>query len=420
MRLTATFTSLAALLVLPFVLADVVISNADVSADIVVPDQYIVKYKDNADSGKKKKHEEDVDKKAKERKKKGLRAKYDIPGLSGYTAEIAEADLKTILSSELVESVEKDTFVNHTRMIPHVQTGKRAMTAQTPAPWGLDRISHRSAPNATTPNSWSYWHNTPAGKNVRIYIVDTGIMISHSDFGGRAVWGANFVNDGINNDGNGHGTHVAATAMGTRYGVAKAATAVAVKVLSSSGSGSVSGVISGIQWSVKDARAQPGGPKKAVLNMSLGGGFSPALNNAVAVACNEGMTVVVAAGNSGADVGLSLASPASEKTAITVAATDIADKRPYWSNWGKLVDLFAPGVGVESAWIPTNKATATLSGTSMASPHVAGLAAYLIALENLSGYQQVTARILALATPNKVGDPGVFTPNLLGYNGSGK
>jgi oryzin len=208
----------------------------------------------------------------------------------------------------------------------------------------------------------------------------------------------------------GHGTHCAATAAGKTYGISKKATIVAVKVLDKNGSGTFAGVISGIQWVADNALPN------SVLTMSLGGSFSAAVNSAVAGAVSAGVTVAVAAGNSNGNI--SNYSPASEPSAITVGAIDSADTRASFSNYGNLLDVWGPGVNTLSAWIGAPTATNTISGTSMATPHIAGLAAYLISLEGLATPDAVVARIKALATSGKVKDVK-SSLNLIGYNGSG-
>jgi oryzin len=213
-----------------------------------------------------------------------------------------------------------------------------------------------------------------------------------------------------NTDGNGHGTHCAGTIGSSTYGVAKSVSLVAVKVLGSDGSGTNSGVISGIQWVAQNAGA------KSVLSMSLGGSYSSAVNSAVRSCVSNGVTVVVAAGNDNRDA--SNYSPASEATAITVAAIDINDNRASFSNYGSLIDVFAPGVNILSTWIGSSTATNTISGTSMACPHVAGLAAYLIGLEGLSTPAAVQNRMKALATSGKVIN-AASANNLIAYNGNG-
>lgn len=261
------------------------------------------------------------------------------------------------------------------------------MVTQQHAPWGLGRISHRAR------NSPEYYYSDTAGQGVRVYVLDTGIRTSHADFGGRAVWGTNFVPNTPNWDEDGHGTHVAGTIAGKTYGVAKKATVVAVKVLDNTGSGYMSGLLQGLNWAVADAQKR-GVTKKAVINMSLGGAYTASVNAGVKAATDAGITVVVAAGNDNDTA--SNYSPASASTAITVGAIDEADMRAYFSNRGGIVDIFAPGVNVLSAYSDgTNK---TMSGTSMAAPHVAGLAAYFIAREHLVGSANVTKRIVNAAT----------------------
>lgn len=235
------------------------------------------------------------------------------------------------------------------------------------------------------------------------------------DFGGRAVWGTN-VADRNNGDSQGHGTHVAGTIAGASHGVAKKAKIVAVKVLGDDGSGSTSKVISGIEWTIAHARSSGGGPGKSVVNMSLGGGYSNAINRAVQAATAQGLTFVVAAGNDGKDA--RNYSPASSPDAITVGATDPGDGRASYSNYGSVVDVFAPGSKIVSTWFTSNTAVHTLSGTSMASPHVAGLAAYLIAAEGLFGPGQITARIKSLAQRGSVMNPGPGSPNSFVWNGA--
>jgi subtilisin family serine protease len=235
-------------------------------------------------------------------------------------------------------------------------------------------------------------------------------------FGGRAIWGNNFISGSPDTDENGHGTHCSGTIAGSTYGVSKAATLVAVKVLDASGSGTNSGVISGIQWVATNA-ASLGLSSKSVLSMSLGGSYSAAVNSAVASTVSSGVTVVVAAGNDNANA--ANYSPASAASAITVGAISSTDARASFSNYGSVLDVFAPGVNVLSSWIGSTTATNTISGTSMATPHVAGLAAYLIALEGLATPAAVVARIKALATSGLVTSPGTGSPNLIAYNGNG-
>jgi subtilisin family serine protease len=249
-----------------------------------------------------------------------------------------------------------------------------------------------------------------------------GIRITHEDFEGRAEWGTSFVEGEADTDGEGHGTHVAGTIGSKTYGVAKKTTLIAVKVLDETGSGTSENVIAGIQWAVKDAKENKR-IGKAVANLSVGGLPHKATNKAVAAAVDEGLFVAVAAGNSFLDA--STSSPASEPKACTVGATDKEDNFAEFSNWGPLVDILAPGVDVLSLGITNDTATDTLSGTSMASPHIAGLGAYLLALEG-DGLKPnaVCDRIKALSTKGKVEFTffqtvaELLTNNTLAYNGN--
>jgi serine protease len=276
------------------------------------------------------------------------------------------------------------------------------LQTQTPAAWGLDRIDQRDLP---LNNKYGY-ENT--GSGVTAYIIDTGILLSHEQFGGRAIWGTNTV-DSNNTDCHGHGTHVAGTVGGTTYGVAKDVTLVAVKVLDCDGSGSVSGVISGINWAVQDMQTNN---RIAVANMSLGGGYSLSENTVVDNAVAAGLVMAVAAGNE-TDEACSY-SPASAASALTVGATAINDSRSSFSNYGSCVDLFAPGTNITSASIASNTATATWSGTSMASPHVAGAAALYREVHLSDTAVQVSSYINGNATVGKVTDP-LGSPNRLLY-----
>lgn len=239
-------------------------------------------------------------------------------------------------------------------------------------------------------------------------MVDTGILPTHSEFGGRASVGANFVPGEASTDLNGHGTHCAGTAAGSTYGVAKRASIIGVKVLARDGSGSNSGVLSGIQWAVSDA-TRKGITGRSVITLSLGCEFSQTSNNAVAAAIRAGIFTTVAAGNKGENA--ENASPASEPTVFTVGATDRNDARASFSNFRSLLDIFVPGVSINSAWIGSNSATNTISGTSMATPHVAGLAAYLLGLEGTRTPAALSSRLISLATTGKVTSAGSGSPN---------
>ncbi|GKT65022.1 subtilisin-like protease [Colletotrichum tofieldiae] len=257
---------------------------------------------------------------------------------------------------------------------------------------------------------------TTGGDGITAYIVDTGILTTHSEFQGRATFGANFINS-VDTDENGHGSHVAGTVGGQTFGVAKNVNLVAVKVLDGDGAGSNSGVLDGMQFVIDDVTAK-NLTGKAVMNMSLGGSASAAVNRAIQALNNAGVVPVVAAGNENQDA--SNTSPASAPNAITVGAIDARnDRKASFSNFGTAVDIFAPGVNILSVGITSNTATNTLSGTSMASPHVAGLAAYLMSLENLDTVKAVTDRMLALAEASgaSVQRNTAGTTNLIANNG---
>jgi subtilisin family serine protease len=283
----------------------------------------------------------------------------------GYSALLSASMLEIIKKSPLISSIEQDANIFATQ----------TCAQQNGATWGIDRISEIPI---NLDGVFRYDNN--GGAAADSYIIDTGIQINHQDFGGRALWGANFA-DTVNNDCNGHGTHVAGTVGGTVYGIAKKTTLIAVKVLSCDGSGTYEGVIEGIQWTVTTFQSRK---RPSVGNMSLGGPYAASVNQAIEAAVSAGVTMVVAAGNENADA--CTKSPASAPSAISVGATGIdnsgsvqVDNRAYFSNYGKCTDIFAPGLQITSAWIGTSGTSInTISGTSMAAPHVAGMVALYI------------------------------------------
>jgi subtilisin family serine protease len=285
----------------------------------------------------------------------------------------------------------------------------RASGTQTnPPSYGLDRIDQRNRP---LDRSYTYPRTAPG---VHAYIVDTGIRTTHADFGGRASSGFDAVDGGTADDCNGHGTHVAGTVGGSAYGVAKDVRLVAVRVLNCEGSGTTAQVVAGIDWVTANAQ------KPAVANMSLGGGADTALDNAVRRSIASGVSYAIAAGNG--LFGLfpldaCTQSPARVAEALTVSATDSSDRKASWANRGTCVDVFAPGIGITSAWSTGDTATSTISGTSMAAPHVAGAAAVYLAANPTATPSQVSGAITGTATTGVVASPGSGSPNRLLYTG---
>ena len=335
----------------------------------------------------------DIDGKEKQIAQMGGRTeKRFTNAINGLSVKIKHKDANQLRSEPNVLAVELDQPMF-------------ALDTQTPTPsWGLDRTDQRALPLSNSFTASAY------GAGVDVYVVDTGVSTTHTDFSGRLRSGFSAINDGRgSNDCNGHGTHVAGTAAGTTYGVAKAASIIPVRVLDCAGSGTNTGVIAGLDWVIANHNA--GVP--AVANMSLGGGASFALDTAVQNAINDGVVMAVAAGNSNANA--CNYSPARAANAITVGATERTDVRASYSNFGTCLDIFAPGSGITSAWIGGTSATNSISGTSMASPHVAGVAAVLLDRYPTSTPADITSMLRSSATPNVVLSAGTGSPNYLLY-----
>ncbi|KAJ3211022.1 subtilisin-like serine protease [Dinochytrium kinnereticum] len=398
-----------------------------------IPNQYIVVFKNNADPAIVSDHEAWLSASALAGsgapvfKRADLSAFPQIPQYTqfgwvqkydgankfrGYAAKISPEIAATLKSLPEVELVEQDTVVSivgggggnpvpTSTVAPTATVVPTGTPAPVAAPWGLRRIAKADLPLPST-----YTFNAAAGAGVDAYVIDTGVLVSHPDFQGRAKVGISYSSDNNDVDGNGHGTHVAGTIGSFSYGVAKKVNLIAVKVLSSSGSGTNSDVIAGVNWV---ARTAPTTGRKSVANMSLGGGASAALDNAVAAAVSAGVSFVVAAGNNGRDACSN--SPARAPTAFTVAASDINDAIASFSDRGTCVDIVAPGVNVLSTW--NNGATRSISGTSMASPHVAGVFAVALSAGVSGTPADVGAYVTSLTVPNKITGLTSTTKNLL-------
>ncbi|BGP28960.1 proteinase B [Rhodotorula toruloides] len=351
----------------------------------IVDDSYIVVLDDDLtdhDIHQHHQHVELVQASAAHNRRHGVKHRFHVGGkrhsharrsssarkLKGYSGTFDERTVDHIRAMKGVKYVERDSLV----WASDIEKG---------APWGLARISHRNTLSLGNFNRYEF--DSQAGEGVDAYVIDTGVNIDHVELEGRAKWGKTIPND-PDQDLNGHGSHVAGTIASAKYGVAKKANIVAVKVLGAGGSGTMSDVVAGVAWAADSAAEQAnlkaqGKNKKhkgSVANMSLGGGKSQALDDAVNAAVEDGLHFAVAAGNDNRDA--CSYSPAAAEGAITVGASTISDERAYFSNHGKCVDIFAPGLNILSIWNSGNRSVNTISGTSMASPHIAGLAAYML------------------------------------------
>jgi len=343
----------------------------------------------------------------------GVSAASDVVGQAAAQQQASVGDPVTIGSFTAVPLEGTQAAIDAIANIPqiaYIEPNYKVRTTaiikqQNPPNWGLARLSSH------VPGAKNYFYDDRAGEGSFAYIIDTGVLTTHPDFEGRASLGTTFV-DNETTDGNGHGTHVAGIVGSKTYGVAKKVSIIAVKALDDTGSGYTADVISAIQWSVSDAQNN-GRVKRSVINMSLAGPKSQVLTDAVNAAAAAGVFVACAAGNSNAAV--KKFSPANARDACTVAATNADDSRADYSNFGKLVDIFAPGTAIVSTW--NDGTSATLSGTSMASPHVAGLAAYMLSIGEYRAPGDMCKYLKSISTKGKIVGAGV-TKNQLAFNGA--
>ncbi|SPO02074.1 related to alkaline protease (oryzin) [Cephalotrichum gorgonifer] len=409
------------------------ISNPD--ATDIIPDRYMVVWNNSYSA-------EEIESKQAlvmgDIRKRNINKRSDLSGalLSTDSRAFRIRNFKGMVfdsDSRMLLSIADQPEVAYIEAVTRVQAS--AVAAQQNAPLGLIRMSAETLDQDGVDNGYIF--DTSGGEGITVYVVDTGILTTHTEFQDRATFGANFISGAEDTDDNGHGSHVAGTIGGRTYGVAKQVNLVAVKVLDASGGGSNELVAAGMDWVMQDVMAK-NISGKAVMNMSLGGGFSRAINDVIEQLRDAGIVPVVAAGNEDTDARRS--SPASAPAAITVGAINAADDtRAPFSNFGSVVDIFAPGVDITSVGIESDTASARLSGTSMASPHVAGLAAYLMSLESIGAsfrtgqdrdnngkddsfaqtVDAVTARIVELAktTGARVGNNERGTTSLIAYNG---
>ncbi|KAK5662261.1 hypothetical protein OQA88_8166 [Cercophora sp. LCS_1] len=330
---------------------------------------------------------------------------YTSDGFKGFASTLDAKSLNSVQNHQDVEFVEEDAILtlewNGLRNL-HRKTTK----IQANATWGLARISSR------TRGKTDYRYDDSAGEGTCVYVIDTGVETSHHEFGGRVIWGINTVSDDKAVDGNGHGTAVAGVIGSETYGVAKKTTIIAVKVLGSSGSGTTAGVIAGMDWVVADAATRTC-PNGVVACMAVGSGKSNIVNAAARAIVNAGVSLAVVAGSSNDDA--AHYSPGSEPLAFTVGASMETDEVAWFSNYGEVLDMFAPGVDITSTWIGND--TETMSGTTMATAHAAGLGAYLLGLHGKKTPADLGSYMQSIATKDVLVGVPVGTKNLLAYNG---
>jgi len=395
------------------VLAFVALSSAlapvyNLEAPNAIPNKYLVALHENATVEIRDKHINSLKQRLAVRaQNEQILSTFHIGNLIGYAAFYSKEMLEEERNNPIIRLIENDQVVT---LLDEEQVEDDDTTeTQTGATWGIDRLDQRTLPLSGT---YSYWGS--AGTDVYAYVIDTGIYVDHTDFGGRASWGFTAIpNEGFV-DGNGHGTHVASTIGGTTYGVAKKVTLVAVKVLSNGGSGSWEGVVQGIQWATNDHVRR--GKAHSIANMSLGGGISTITDQAVTQSIIAGVNHAIAAGNSNADA--CNYSPARTPGALAVGATTNTDARASFSNYGSCVVVFAPGNLITAAWIGGVNNINTISGTSMASPHVAGVVAVHLGHTPDVYETPITTGswLIGQSTVGLVTSPGNNSPNRLSFS----
>lgn len=417
----------------------------------VIPNSYIIKFKSHVSDSSASNHHSWIQKihASKEDERIELRKRGQMPlvddvfrGLKhtykvgehfmGYSGHFDDSVIEEVRRHPDVEYIERDSIVHTMEWVTEEKESKCDGETEKMSPWGLARVSHRDALSFGTFNKYLY--AADGGEGVDVYVIDTGTNTDHVDFEGRAHWGKTIPAGDEDVDGNGHGTHCSGTIAGKKYGVAKKANVYAVKVLRSNGSGTMADVVAGVEFAAKShldqVKAAKNGKRKgfkgSAANMSLGGGKTKALDDVVNAAVAAGIHFAVAAGNDNADA--CNYSPAAAEKAVTVGASGIDDSRAYFSNYGKCTDIFAPGLSILSTWIGSKYATNTISGTSMASPHICGLLAYYLSLQPAEDSEYSVAPItpeklkknmISIATVGALTDIPKDTPNLLAWNGGG-
>jgi cerevisin len=356
-------------------------------AERSIPTQYVVLLKENVDVQKHMTHVRVF--MGEDNSANSILHQYKFGDYQGYAIRCSEKVLNFIRAAEdVVELVEEDQFMS----IFAVQ--------RNPPSWGLDRISQTNLPLDS-----SFEYPDSAGSGVNMYTIDTGIYQGHNDYSGRVSWGYTAPSGATDDDKNGHGTHCSGTMAGTSYGIAKKARLIAVKVLGDLGFGSTSDVIAGVNWVANQHTTGA----KSVANMSLGGGAAATLDSAVEAAVDKGVHIAVAAGNDNANA--CNYSPARADKVVCVGATDSSDRKSSFSNYGTCVEIHAPGTSITSSWIGGASASSTISGTSMASPHVAGVMAVYLG----EGKQPTAANLQAASTKNVITGLPAGTVNYLLY-----